>query len=138
MIESNDDSVGADDIFSAMNSKFPSIDDSGTDGPVFDDAPSADDDAPASDSGSQNSDVNTNDEPTIEEANEFFNDEAQNDNGEFNEDSFDKQTEELSQGMDKKASDKFKELRQELKEFKQKQKKLLSLTMFRLSCKSLK
>jgi hypothetical protein len=125
MIESNDDSVGADDIFSAMNSKFPSIDDSGTDGPVFDDAPSADDDAPASDSGSQNSDVNTNDEPTIEEANEFFNDEAQNDNGEFNEDSFDKQTEELSQGMDKKASDKFKELRQELKEFKQKQKEVV-------------
>ena len=125
MIESNDDSVGADDIFSAMNSKFPSIDDSGTDGPVFDDAPSADDDAPASDSGSQNTDVNTNDEPTIEEANEFFNDEAQNDNGEFNEDSFDKQTEELSQGMDKKASDKFKELRQELKEFKQKQKEVV-------------
>ena len=125
MIESNDDSVGADDIFSAMNSKFPSIDDSGTDGPVFDDAPSADDDAPPSDSGSQNTDVNTNDEPTIEEANEFFNDEAQNDNGEFNEDSFDKQTEELSQGMDKKASDKFKELRQELKEFKQKQKEVV-------------
>lgn len=125
MIEPNDDSAGADDIFSAMNSEFPPIDDMGTDGPVFDDdAPPVDDPFPSGDK-PQESAPKADDSPTIEEADEFFNDEPKEKEGEFNEDSFDKQTEELAQGMDQKASDKFKQLRQELKEFKQKQKEVV-------------
>lgn len=125
MIEPNDDSAGADDIFSAMNSEFPPIDDMGTDGPVFDDdAPPADDPFPSGDKPKEST-PKADDSPTIEEADEFFNDEPKEKEGEFNEDSFDKQTEELAQGMDQKASDKFKQLRQELKEFKQKQKEVV-------------
>ncbi len=125
MNEPNDDSAGADDIFSAMNSEFPPIDDMGTDGPVFDDdAPPVDDPFPSGDK-PQESAPKADDSPTIEEADEFFNDEPKEKEGEFNEDSFDKQTEELAQGMDQKASDKFKQLRQELKEFKQKQKEVV-------------
>ncbi len=125
MNEPNDDSAGADDIFSAMNSEFPPIDDMGTDSPVFDDdAPPVDDPFPSGDK-PQESAPKADDSPTIEEADEFFNDEPKEKEGEFNEDSFDKQTEELAQGMDQKASDKFKQLRQELKEFKQKQKEVV-------------
>lgn len=125
MIEPNDDSAGADDIFSAMNSEFPPIDDMGTDGPVFnDDAPPVDDPFPSGDKPKESA-PKADDSPTIEEADEFFNDEPKEKEGEFNEDSFDKQTEELAQGMDQKASDKFKQLRQELKEFKQKQKEVV-------------
>jgi hypothetical protein len=125
MIEPNDDSAGADDIFSAMNSEFPPIDDMGTDGPVFDnDAPPADDPFPSGDKPKESA-PKADDSPIIEEADEFFNDEPKEKEGEFNEDSFDKQTEELAQGMDQKASDKFKQLRQELKEFKQKQKEVV-------------
>lgn len=125
MIEPNDDSAGADDIFSAMNSEFPPIDDMGTDGPVFDnDAPLADDPFPSGDKPKESA-PKADDSPTIEEADEFFNDEPKEKEGEFNEDSFDKQTEELAQGMDQKASDKFKQLRQELKDFKQKQKEVI-------------
>lgn len=123
MIEENNNDDG--DIFSAMNNKFPSIDDNGTDGPVFDDEtndkpddfPSGESDAPK--------DTPVEEKPIIEEADEFFSDGETKDDNEFNEDSFDKQTEELSQGMDKKASDKFKALRNELKEFKQKQKEVV-------------
>lgn len=125
MTEPDDNNAGADDIFSAMNSEFPTIDDMGTDGPVFDDNDAPSDNPPPSDNAPKDAAPKSDDSSPIEEAEEFFNDEPKEKDGEFNEDSFDKQTEELSQGMDQKASDKFKQLRQELKEFKQKQKEVV-------------
>jgi hypothetical protein len=122
MIEPNDDNAGADDIFSAMNNQFPAIDNDGTDDSVLEnDVPPGNDDPPINEEPKE-SGKTVEEKSPIEEAEEFFNDGEKENDGEFNEDSFDKQTEELSKGMDKKASDKFKELRQELKDFKQKQK----------------
>ena len=57
----------------------------------------------------------------IEEADDFLGLSEEEKSTEFNEDSFNKETEEMSKGMDAKAGDKFRALRQELKDYKQKQ-----------------
>lgn len=57
----------------------------------------------------------------IDEADDFLGLSEEEKSSEFNEDSFNKETEEMSKGMDAKAGDKFRALRQELKDYKQKQ-----------------
>ena len=57
----------------------------------------------------------------IDEADSFLGLSEEEKSSEFNEDSFNKETEEISKGMDAKAGDKFRALRQELKDYKQKQ-----------------
>lgn len=59
--------------------------------------------------------------PLIDEADDFLGLSEEEKPDGFSEESFDKETEELSKGMDAKAGLKFKALRQELKEYKQKQ-----------------
>jgi hypothetical protein len=123
-----DNDLGGDDIFSAMNSEFPPIDSDGTTDPVDDGgssfAPNNEpkEDKPNESKPSESDQVS--DDTNLDEADDFFNDDDSSNNDEFSEESFDKETETLSQGMDKKASDKFKELRNELKQFKQKTKEV--------------
>ena len=57
----------------------------------------------------------------IDEADDFLGLSEEEKSSEFNEDTFNKETEEMSKGMDAKAGDKFRALRQELKDYKQKQ-----------------
>jgi hypothetical protein len=62
-------------------------------------------------------------ESLIEEAESFFNDTTPVEDkvGEFNSESFDAETEKLSQGMDVKQGEKWKQLRNDLKAYKQKE-----------------
>lgn len=122
------------DIFSAMNEAFPSIDENGTTEPLGMDGENAfptnfDDDAPSKQNDGTQVKVDKDnsgkedkeDKSLIEEADDFLNDSDEDKGDEFSEEKFDKETEELSKGMDAKAGDRFKALRQELKQYKQKQ-----------------
>lgn len=111
------------DIFAAMNDAFPSIDENGTTEPMDfgDNQEPAKPDAQKQEQ-TQVKIESQEDGNLIDEADDFLGlSEEEKNSKEFSEESFDKETEELSKGMDAKAGIKFKELRQELKQYKQKQ-----------------
>lgn len=119
MNKEDTDDGGEIEILKAMNDSFPtddnySLPDNNT--PV-EQTPVAepvkkDDVAPV---------VKDDDVSLIDEADDFLGLSEEEKSSEFNEDSFNKETEEMSKGMDAKAGDKFRALRQELKDYKQKQ-----------------
>lgn len=119
MNKEDTDDGGEIEILKAMNESFPtddnySLPDNNT--PV-EQTPVAepvkkDDVAPV---------VKDDDVSLIDEADDFLGLSEEEKSSEFNEDSFNKETEEMSKGMDAKAGDKFRALRQELKDYKQKQ-----------------
>jgi hypothetical protein len=104
----------------AMNDTFPvPDDDSIPDDTPFDFAEDKPDDVKPDDT--KPDDTIEDEKPLIDEADDFLGlSEDEKPDG-FSEKSFDEETEELSKGMDAKAGLKFKALRQELKEYKQKQ-----------------
>ena len=119
MNKEDTDDGGEIEILKAMNDSFPTDDNyslpDNTDPveqtPVAEPA-KKDDVAPV---------VKDDDVSLIDEADDFLGLSEEEKSSEFNEDSFNKETEELSKGMDAKAGDKFRALRQELKDYKQKQ-----------------
>lgn len=119
MSKEDTDDGGEIEILKAMNDSFPTDDNyslSDNNEPIEEtpvaDPVKKDDVAPAV----KNDEVNL-----IEEADDFLGLSEEEKSTEFNEDSFNKETEEMSKGMDAKAGDKFRALRQELKDYKQKQ-----------------
>ena len=119
MNKEDTDDGGEIEILKAMNDSFPTDDNyslSDNNEPIEEtpvsDPVKKDDVAPAV----KNDEVNL-----IEEADDFLGLSEEEKSTEFNEDSFNKETEEMSKGMDAKAGDKFRALRQELKDYKQKQ-----------------
>ncbi len=108
------------DIFSGLNNAFPQSDENSQ----FSNDDFTNDDNDGIDDSDKNDDV-TDDLPVIDEADGLLGlaDEAKVE--EFNEQDFDKETESLSEGMNKKASDKFKELRSSLKDYKIKEKEVV-------------
>ena len=119
MNKEDTDDGGEIEILKAMNDSFPTDDNyslpDNTDPveqtPVAEPA-KKDDVAPV---------VKDDDVSLIDEADDFLGLSEEEKSSEFNEDSFNKETEEMSKGMDAKAGDKFRALRQELKDYKQKQ-----------------
>jgi hypothetical protein len=119
MNKEDTDDGGEIEILKAMNDSFPTDDNyslpDNTDPveqtPVADPV-KKDDVAPV---------VKDDDVSLIDEADDFLGLSEEEKSSEFNEDSFNKETEEMSKGMDAKAGDKFRALRQELKDYKQKQ-----------------
>ena len=119
MSKEDTDDGGEIEILKAMNDSFPTDDNYSLpdnnepieETPVTDPV-KKDDVAPVV----KNDEVNL-----IEEADDFLGLSEEEKSTEFNEDSFNKETEEMSKGMDAKAGDKFRALRQELKDYKQKQ-----------------
>ena len=119
MNKEDTDDGGDIEILKAMNDSFPTDDNyslpDNTD-PVEQtsvaDPVKKDDVAPV---------VKDDDISLIDEADDFLGLSEEEKSSEFNEDSFNKETEEMSKGMDAKAGDKFRALRQELKDYKQKQ-----------------
>lgn len=119
MNKEDTDDGGEIEILKAMNDSFPTDDNyslpDNTD-PVeqtpIADPVKKDDVAPV---------VKDDDVSLIDEADDFLGLSEEEKSSEFNEDSFNKETEEMSKGMDAKAGDKFRALRQELKDYKQKQ-----------------
>lgn len=104
----------------AMNDTFPVPDDDS----IPDDTPfDFSEDTPHSDKEDEGKqeEVIDDEKPLIDEADDFLGLSEEEKPDGFSEESFDKETEELSKGMDAKAGLKFKALRQELKEYKQKQ-----------------
>jgi len=119
MSKEDTDDGGEIEILKAMNDSFPTDDNyslSDNNEPIEEtpvsDPVKKDDVAPAV----KNDEVNL-----IEEADDFLGLSEEEKSTEFNEDTFNKETEEMSKGMDAKAGDKFRALRQELKDYKQKQ-----------------
>jgi len=108
------------DIFSGLNNAFPQSDDDSQ----FSNDDFTNDNNDEIDDSDKNDDA-TDDLPVIDEADGLLGlaDEAKVE--EFNEQDFDKETESLSEGMNKKASDKFKELRSSLKDYKIKEKEVV-------------
>jgi len=108
------------DIFSGLNNAFPQSDENSQ----FSNDDFTNDDNDGIDDSDKNDDA-TDDLPVIDEADGLLGlaDEAKVE--EFNEQDFDKETESLSEGMNKKASDKFKELRSSLKDYKIKEKEVV-------------
>lgn len=108
------------DIFSGLNNAFPQSDENSQ----FSNDDFTNDDNDGIDDSDKNDDV-TDDLPVIDEADGLLGlaDEAKVE--EFNEQDFDKETESLSEGMNKKASDKFKELRSSLKDYKIKEREVV-------------
>ena len=119
MNKEDTDNGGEIEILKAMNDSFPTDDNyslpDNTDPieqtPVAESA-KKDDVAPV---------VKDDDVSLIDEADDFLGLSEEEKSSEFNEDTFNKETEEMSKGMDAKAGDKFRALRQELKDYKQKQ-----------------
>lgn len=112
------------DIFAAMNEAFPSIDPSGTTEPMEFEEEQQQAEEPKTKPKETQTKTENEEKGLIDEAEDFFNlseEEGGEETSEFSEENFDKETEELSKGMDAKAGIKFKELRQELKQYKQKQ-----------------
>lgn len=112
------------DIFAAMNEAFPSIDPSGTTEPIEFEGEQQQAEEPKTKPKETQIKTENEEKGLIDEAEDFFNlseEEEEKETNEFSEENFDKETEELSKGMDAKAGIKFKELRQELKQYKQKQ-----------------
>lgn len=119
MNKEDTDDGGEIEILKAMNDSFPTDDnyslpdntDTVEQTPVAEPA-KKDDVAPV---------VKDDEVSLIDEADDFLGLSEEEKSSEFNEDSFNKETEEMSKGMDAKAGDKFRALRQELKDYKQKQ-----------------
>ena len=117
--EVNDDGVDID-ILKAMNDTFPM-----DDGNSFPDNSEQQEQVQPSETQEKKEVVNksieqTDDSNLIDEADEFLALSEEEKSPEYSEESFNKETEEMSKGMDAKAGDKFRALRQELKEYKEK------------------
>lgn len=115
-----EDDGGDIEILKAMNDSFPMPDENSLPDNSVQNTPEPKVETPVTEPVKQSND--TDDSPSlIDEADDFLGLSEEEKSSEFNEDSFNKETEEMSKGMDAKAGDKFRALRQELKEYKQKQ-----------------
>jgi hypothetical protein len=115
-----EDDGGDIEILKAMNDSFPMPDENSLPDNSVQDAPEAKVETPVTEPVKQSNDTDDS-SSLIDEADDFLGLSEEEKTSEFNEDSFNKETEEMSKGMDAKAGDKFRALRQELKEYKQKQ-----------------
>lgn len=115
-----EDDGGDIEILKAMNDSFPMPDENSLPDNSVQDTPEAKVETPVTEPVKQSNDTDDS-SSLIDEADDFLGLSEEEKTSEFNEDSFNKETEEMSKGMDAKAGDKFRALRQELKEYKQKQ-----------------
>lgn len=115
-----EDDGGDIEILKAMNDSFPMPDENSLPDNSVQDTPETKVETPVTEPVKQSNDTDDS-SSLIDEADDFLGLSEEEKTSEFNEDSFNKETEEMSKGMDAKAGDKFRALRQELKEYKQKQ-----------------
>lgn len=115
-----EDDGGDIEILKAMNDSFPMPDDNSLPDNSVQDTPDAKVETPVNEPVSQSNELDDS-SSLIDEADDFLGLSEEEKSTEFSAESFDKETEEMSKGMDAKAGAKFKALRQELKEYKQKQ-----------------
>lgn len=115
-----EDDGGDIEILKAMNDSFPMPDENSLPDNSVQNTPEPKVETPVTEPVKQSNDTDDS-SSLIDEADDFLGLSEEEKSSEFNEDSFNKETEEMSKGMDAKAGDKFRALRQELKEYKQKQ-----------------
>lgn len=120
MSDTIEDDGGDIEILKAMNDSFPMPDENSLPDNSVQDTTEAKVETPVDEPVKQSNEPDDS-SSLIDEANDFLGLSEEEKSTEFSAESFDKETEEMSKGMDAKAGDKFKALRQELKEYKQKQ-----------------
>lgn len=120
MSDTIEDDGGDIEILKAMNDSFPMPDENSLPDNSVQDTTEAKVETPVDEPVKQSNDTDDS-SSLIDEADDFLGLSEEEKSTEFSAESFDKETEEMSKGMDAKAGDKFKALRQELKEYKQKQ-----------------
>lgn len=120
MSDTIEDDGGDIEILKAMNDSFPMPDENSLPDNSVQDTTEAKVETPVDEPVKQSNEPDDS-SSLIDEADDFLGLSEEEKSTEFSAESFDKETEEMSKGMDAKAGDKFKALRQELKEYKQKQ-----------------